>query len=289
MMLLQIAVETPEVVDRFIYRPLFTIAGTPITTATLIVVAAIILFTFAVSFVAQRATRRTLMLRGQASEATVAISTRLINYLILLVGFGIALQTMGLNLGMLFTAGAFFAIALGFAMQDVAKNFVSGIILMTERTIKPGDVLEVEQMFVRVTRMGLRATVVRSRDESDLIIPNSVLIQNTVTNYTLRDSVYRLRAKVGVSYRSDITQVANVLRATADAFPLRLPDFESVVLLTEFGDSSVNFEVSVWIADPWQARRTLSTLNHAIWAGLQENGITIPFPQRDVHFYPAEQ
>ena len=134
-------------------------------------------------------------------------------YAVVAIGVVAALGTLGVNLAALVAAGAFFAVALGFAMKNIAENFVGGIILLTERTIKPGDILEVEGRVVRVTRMGLRATVARSRDDEDVIIPNAALVTNTVTNYTLRDPLYRLRTTVGVSYGSDIALVMQTLRA----------------------------------------------------------------------------
>ena len=154
---------------------------------------------------------------------------------------------------------------------------------MTERTIKPGDILEVENQVVRVTRLGLRATVVRSRNEEDLIVPNSVPVQNTVTNYTLRDSIIRVRATVGVSYNSDVALVMRILHDAAAALPARVQDHEPIVLFTGFGDSSINFEVSAWVSEPWLSRRILSDLNQSIWWALKDNGIVIPFPQRDVY------
>ena len=205
----------------------------------------------------------------------------------LLLGLGVALQTVGVNLGALFAAEAFFAVALGFAMQSVAQNFVAGITLLTEGTIKPGDVLEVEGRTVRVRDMGLRATVARTLDEEDLIIPNSTLVQNTVTNFTLRDSVYRLRATVRVAYASDLKQVMAVLLDATRGFPARMNDYEPRVLLTEFAESGVVFEVSVWVSDPWRARTILSDLHEAIWWALKGAGITIPSPQRDVRVVMA--
>jgi len=136
-----------------------------------------------------------------------------VTYAVVAIGVVAALGTLGVNLAALVAAGAFFAVALGFAMKNIAENFVGGIILLTERTIKPGDILEVEGRVVRVTRMGLRATVARSRDDEDVIIPNAALVTNTVTNYTLRDPLYRLRTTVGVSYGSDIALVMQTLRA----------------------------------------------------------------------------
>ncbi len=263
--------------------PLFAVAGTPITLGTLAVLGVILLVTFYISRLAQAGVRRTFAYRGVDDVGTVALTARLVSYLVLLMGFGAGAQTIGINLGTLFAAGAFFAVAMGFAMQNLAQNFISGLILLAERTIKPGDVLRVEDKLVRVSRMGLRATVARTRDEEDLIIPNSILVQNTVTNFTLRDSVYRLRAAVGVSYDSDMDLVMQTLRDAGTSLPNRLDTYTPVVLLKGFGDSSVNFEVSVWSHDPWAARASLSDLHLAIWHALKRAKITIPYPQRDIH------
>lgn len=278
--------EARSALDRLLNLPLFTIGQTPVTLMTVLTVVVILLVTAVLARTAQRGTRRAFAARGVTDAGTITVVTRLLSYGIILMGLGVALQTMGVNLGALFAAGAFFAIALGFAMQNIAQNFVGGLILLGERTIKPGDLLEVEGRFISVTHIGLRATVGRSRDEEDLIIPNSVLVQNTVTNYTLRDTTRRIRATVGVSYDSDMNVVKHVLQETAMAFGERLPDYEPSVLLLEFGDSAVLFEVSVWISDPWRARIMRSELNEAVWWALKDAGITIPFPQRDVHVIP---
>jgi small-conductance mechanosensitive channel len=270
-------------VGRLFDTPLFTISRTPVTLTTVLVLALLLAGTLLVSWIAQRGVRRAFAMRGVADVGTVGIAVRLVNYGIVLVGLGVALQTIGIDLGALFAAGAFFAVAIGFAMQNVAQNFVSGVILLTERTIKPGDVLQVEGRVVRVSRMGLRATVARTRDEEDIIIPNATLVQNTVTNFTLRDDVYRMRATVGVAYESDMRRVRDVLLAAAASLPGQLAEHEPRVLMTEFGDSAVTFEVSIWSNDPWGARVGRSALNEAIWWALRDAGITIPFPQRDVH------
>jgi small-conductance mechanosensitive channel len=269
--------------DRLANVPLFTIGRTAVTPLTLLTALAIVLATLVLARVTQRATTRAFRLRGVADEGTSHVAARLAGYAVTLVGLGIAVQTVGVELGTLFTAGAVFAVAVGFAVQNVGQNFVSGVILLTERAIKPGDVLEVEGRTVRVTRMGLRATVARTRDEEDLIIPNATLVQNTITNYTLRDTVYRLRATVGVSYDADVRRVVEVLTRAAEAFPARIADHAPRVLLLEFGDSALLFEVLVWVQDPWRARALKSELNQAIWWALKEAEIAIPFPQRDVH------
>jgi small-conductance mechanosensitive channel len=216
----------------------------------------------------------------------VGVASRLVHYVIVITGFGIALHTMGINLTALFAAGALFAVAVGFAMQNLTANFVSGVILLAERVIKPGDVLEIERQMVRVRDMGIRATVARTLNDEDLVIPNSVIVQSTVRNYSFRDMLYRLRVPVGVSYGSDLTTVRETLETMARELDWRSPKKDSAVLLTDFGSSSVDFEVSVWIEDPWNSRRGRSDLREAIWWSLKEAGVTIAFPQVDVHFDP---
>jgi small-conductance mechanosensitive channel len=132
----------------------------------------------------------------------------------------------------------------------------------------------------------MRATHARTLDDEEIIVPNSVIAQSTVTNYTMRDSFYRLRCPVGVTYGSDMALVRRTLEGVARTTEWRSPTKEPVVLMTDFGSSSVDWEVSVWIDDPWQFRRRRSALNEAIWWALQEAGITIAFPQLDVHFDP---
>jgi small-conductance mechanosensitive channel len=273
------------VIDRFWNAPLFSIGQTPVTPATVLTFGVLVLLAVVVSRLAAAGAQRALSRRAGGDLGAIAVTARLIHYAVLLAGLGVAVQTVGIDLSILFTAGAFFAVALGFAMQNIAQNFVAGVILLVERTIKPGDVIEVDGRVVRVTRMGLRGTVARTRDEEDIIIPNATLVQNTVINYTLRDVTYRLRASVGVSYGSDMTRVEAVLLEAARGVDGRIPEREPVVLMTEFADSSVTFEVSVWITDPWSARVRRSALHRRIWWAFKDAGVTIPFPQRDVHVF----
>lgn len=263
---------------------LFDLAATPITVATLFTFALIILATFLISRVLEAATVRALRIRKVSEEGTIGVAQRLVHYVVLVIGISVALQTIGINLNALFAAGALFAVALGFAMQNITQNFVSGVILLVERSIKPGDVLRVEGRLVKVTRMGIRATVSKTLDDEEIIIPNSVLVQNSVTNYTLKDRLYRLRATVGVVYWSDMAKVRESLEKTAADIPWRVKSQDPRVLLRQFGNSSVDFEVSVWTNEPWLSQRRLSELHEAIWWALKEAEITIAFPQLDVHF-----
>jgi small-conductance mechanosensitive channel len=222
--------------------------------------------------------------RGVVDEGVVDVTNKLLHYVALFVGFGIALRLVGFDLSTLFAAGAIFAVGIGFAMQNIAQNFVSGIILLVERAITPGDVLEVDGRIVRVLRLGIRATIARSRDGEDVIVPNSLLVQSVVRNFTLDDAAYRVRTEVGVTYGSDMQLVRETLEEVAKRNSAGVPRYEAQVLMPRFGNSSVDFEVAIWMDDPWLARRRLSQLNEEIWLALKREGIVIAFPQLDVHF-----
>ena len=265
---------------------LVKIGGTSVTVFTLASAALIMVAAFWISSLIRKAMFRRVKESSVPERGSVAVTARLLHYTIILVGVGIALQTLGLQLGALFAAGAVFAVAFGFAMQTISQNFVSGLILLFERSIKPGDIVEVEGRIVRVRELGIRATIARGLNEEDLIIPNSVLVQSTVRNYTLRDALYRIDADVGVVYGSDMKQVREVLEAAADGIEWRSKENDPAVFMREFGASSVNFMVSVFTENPWNLRQQRSALNEAIWWALKDAGITIAFPQLDVHFDP---
>lgn len=276
-------------VQEFIQKPVFTIGDTTVTLSTLAVVILVVIFSMWVSRLAQKAIARFLRLRGVSDIGSIGVASRLMHYAVMFLGLGVALNTVGLDLTALFTAGAFFAVAIGFAMQSITQNFVSGIILLMERTIKPGDILEVEGQVVRIAELGVRSTVARTLSDEDLIIPNSILMQTTVKNYTLKDPVYRLRAEVGVTYDSDMHKVRTVLEECAEKLTWRNHEYIPRVLLIGFGASSVDWEVSVWMDDPFRMRTARSQLNEAIWWALKDSGVVIAFPQMDIHLDPPVQ
>jgi len=268
---------------------LFVLGGTQVTLMTIFTIVLILVVTHLLSRGVRRALLRVFRRRGLENDGNVLAISRLVHYGVILVGVGVALQTAGFNLNAFFAAGAVFAIGIGFALQNLMQNFVSGVILLLERAIKPGDVLEVEGRIAKVYQMGIRSTIVRTRDGDHMIVPNSVLVQSTVKNYTLKNSVYRVRAKVGVVYGSDMRVVMETLEEVMGGIEWRLPDHEPIVLLTGFGDNSVNFDASVWVDNPWGEPRLLSQINQSIWWALKEKGIVIAFPQLDVHFDPPVQ
>jgi small-conductance mechanosensitive channel len=264
-------------------KPLFSIGKDPVTPGTLAVVLGILLFTWILVALIRRSVRRAAS-RAGVDRRQAASFGRLLSYVIAVTGVLMALQTVGVELGALFAAGAVFAVGLGFAMQNIVQNFVSGVILLVERSIKPGDVLEVEKQLVQVEEIGIRTTLVRTLDEEALIVPNATLVQSTVKNFTAVDMRFRLRVRVGVAYESDMAKVREVLEVVGHGLGWRDPSRDPVVLLQDFGASSVDWELSVWTEDPWKQRAHRSLAREAIWNAFAEAELTIAFPQLDVHF-----
>ncbi|MBN2528522.1 MAG: mechanosensitive ion channel [Deltaproteobacteria bacterium] len=263
---------------------LYKIAGTPVTVGRILVALLAFLIAWLISLVAQRSLARILRHRGVKNEQTVKTTCRFAHWIILLLGGVVSLKIAGIDLSTLFAAGAVLTVGLGFAMQNIAQNFVSGVILFAERTIQPGDILSVDGTVVKIHRIGIRSTLALTRNMEEMIIPNSNLVQGTVTNYTMSDTNHLLGTIVGVTYDSDMKQVREVLQKVAESVPWRVENGRASVLMREFGDSSVNFGVFVEVSDPWRARVLASELNEAIWWAFKENNIVIAFPQMDVHF-----
>ena len=265
-------------------KPLFTLSGTEVTLLSIFIFFLIICLSITLSYVLQRALKKGLAHKFKNQKGTLAAFLRLIHYAVIIIGFGIGLQTIGINLSALFAAGAIFAIAIGFAMQNIVQNFVAGIILLVERTIKPGDILEIEGQVVKVVDMGIRTTIVRTWRDEELIMPNSIFSQSIVKNFTLRDNEFRLGITVGVEYGSDMKKVIEVLEKTARDIPWRQPEPDPRVLLQDFGDSAVIFGVYLNVNDPWKQRVYMSELRKAVWFAFKEASITIAFHQVDIHF-----
>ena len=271
-------------IQEFLATPLYTIGETEGTVGTTMVVALMILATIWVASLLSKAILSAFKRAGTHDLDSVRPYARAATILVLITGFGAAFNTLGFKLTAVFAAGGLFAVAIGFAMKNIAENFVSGLIMRMERSIKRGDILVVEGKVVTIKDVGVRYTLARNRDDEDLMIPNSILVQSMVTNRTLRDHLYRLRAPVGVVYSSDMKLVRETLEAAAEGLEWRSRMRQPVVIMRAFGSSSVDFEVSVWIEDAFNIGKFISDLNEAIWWALKEADIVIAFPQLDVHF-----
>jgi small-conductance mechanosensitive channel len=231
----------------------------------------------------QRGVARRLRHEHENDDAAIRTYKNVARFVVMVPAILLAVHLMGVNVSHVFTTSGLFAVALAFAMKNISENLISGMMLRFERAISPGDILETDGAMVRVKKISLRATVVRTKDEKDLLIPNSQLVQTRVANFTFRDSVCRVWTVIGVSYSSDLRQVRDVLEKVCAQMADQSDQHAPEVLLTDFGSSTVNYKVSVWIENPWDAGPYKSDLNEAIWWSLKEAGIVIAFPQLDVH------
>ena len=210
--------------------------------------------------------------------------SRIIGYTLIAGGFYVAFQLVGVDLSSLAIIAASLGVGIGFGLQNIINNLVSGIIILAERPISIGDRIEVAAVAGRVTKIQLRSTTVVTNDNITMIVPNADFISNTVTNWSHGDPKVRIRVPVGVAYGSDLKLLQRLLLEAAAEHPKALRDPSPVVLFTEFGDSSLNFELGVWTEEMTATPiHFTSEMNFIIDQKLRENDIEIPFPQRDLH------
>lgn len=205
-------------------------------------------------------------------------------YVIVAIGFMIILQTAGINLSALTVLAGALGIGVGFGLQNITNNFLSGLIILFERPIKVGDRIDVGSVTGDVVKISPRATTIVTNDNIAIIVPNSEFISSQVINWSYTNRDVRLNFPVGVAYHSDPELVRKTLLEVAASHPGVLKDRNADVLLQEFGDSSLNFILRVWTRDYTTTPGVLrSELNYAICKKFKEHGIEIPFPQRDLH------
>jgi potassium efflux system protein len=206
----------------------------------------------------------------------------LLHYFIVALGFTAAIAALGVNLSKLTVLTGAFGVGIGFGLQTVVNNFVSGLILLFDRTVHVGDLVEVGDLLGYVRRIGIRASTVHTRQGADIIVPNSQLTTEKVTNWTLSDMLRRIDLPVGINYSAAPDKVIKVLEAVAIAHPEILREPPPQALFTGYGDSSLNFELRAWTAqfESWQ--RVRSELAVAMYDAVHAAGMSFPFPQREV-------
>ena len=210
-------------------------------------------------------------------------SLTLIRYLLIVVGAFVAFKSLGLNATTIAAITGGLSVGIGFGLREILSNFVSGVILLFEGSLRPGDIVHIDDEISIVKRLSIRSTTVRTLNNVEKIIPNQVFVTDSVTTYTGSDRSVRLQLPVGASYNDDPEAVIEILLAVAQAYPVVLTEPPPEVRLIGFGDSSVDFELAVWLDNPLLIPRVTSDLNRAIWQAFAQHNIEIPFPQRDLH------
>lgn len=231
------------------------------------------------------------LLRARIEAATElspgfrALAVKLMDVVLPLVALLIALQIAGFNLATLAVFGGALGLGVGLGLQRIVANFLAGFTLIADRSIRPGDVIEIEQTFGWVTAMQARYVALRTRDGTEILIPNDHFMSQGVVNWSRSDRVIRLHAPFGVSYRTrDLRAVRELAEDAARATRRVVPQPSPRCNLTGFGDSAVEFDLRFWIADPENGMANVtSDVLMELWDRLHEAGVEIPYPQRDLH------
>jgi small-conductance mechanosensitive channel len=216
-------------------------------------------------------------------------ASSLLNYIILALGFVAALGVLGVDFNKVGILAGAFGVGLGFGMQSIVNNFVSGLILLFERPIHVGDTVEVGNLQGSVRRIGIRASVIHTGAGADIIIPNSQLVTDKVTNWTLSDRLRRVDLPIGVNYGAEPKKVIELLEQVARAHPDVLPDPAPRALFMAYGDSSINFELRVWPRQFNLSAQVKSDLAAAVYDAVNAAGMSFPFPQREVRLLGESQ
>jgi small-conductance mechanosensitive channel len=268
----------------FLFYPLFSLGGLPITSffllkAGIFLVVLVLISHFTLMILETRILTYTPLNEGQRYAVA-----RVVSYVVFALGLIVGLQSLGLNLNSLVVLGGALGLGVGLGLQAIVGNFVAGLVLLIEQPIKLGDRVEVGSVYGDVVRMRGRSTWIRTNENVVIIVPNSEFIDQRVTNWTANDRTVRISLSLGVSYDSDPKQVRELLLAIARNHRDVLSTPPPEVIFTEFGDSSLNFDLRIWTMSQVQTPgRLKSDLYFAIFDEFRKVGIEIPFPQRDLH------
>ena len=270
--------------DGILDHRLVRIGGTSITVETALTSLAILVVAWILARVVRWLVVHRLPARGSIALGTRYAIGRILGYIILFLGLTVSLQSLGVNLAALTVFGGALGIGLGIGLQDIAKNFISGLIILFERPVQVGDRIEIGDVTGDVVEVRARATVVRTNDDVHLIVPNSRFISDTVTNRSFGHRRVRYRIPVSVAYGCDPRAVEEALLEAAGRAPSVLKEPPPAVWFRQFGESSLDFDLLCWTATKLNRPGAFrSELNFLVHDALKLHGLEVPFPQRDVH------
>jgi len=269
---------------RYLSVPIFSLGGSTFTLWMLLYLLFFsILLVLAASQIHRIVAHRILAKSRIELGVRIAIGS-IVKYLLLTVGFIIILQTAGINLSSITILFGALGVGIGFGLQNVTNNFVSGLIILFERPIKVGDRIEMDNVAGDVVDISMRATTIVTNDNISIIVPNSQFISSTVINWSHTDRNVRFNFPVGVSYREDPERIREILLEIALSNPGVLKDPKPDVLFSEYGDSALKFNLRVWTREYINRPGVVkSQLYYEICRRFRTEGIEIPFPQRDIH------
>lgn len=270
-------------INEILNLTLFQIKETPVTVISVLIFLVLITGFIILGVIARKALNRRILKRFKVDEGTTYTLSRITQYVIITIGALISFQFVGIDLSGLAVIFGLLSVGIGFVLQNITSNFISGLIILFERPIKVGDRVTVNNIEGDVTEINIRSTKVRTVNNISIIVPNSEFVSKDVINYSHGDSTYRVDINVGVSYGSDLETVLKALQEVADESKNVLSTPKAQVHLIEFGDSSWNMQLRAWIGDVKDHPHVRNELNKAIVRKFREYDVEIPFPQRDLH------
>lgn len=272
-----------KAIKEFLELEILSIGKYNIMVSSIVFILAIILFTKILLWLIKKALDRHQRKNDLDAGNTYAIF-QIINYIIWVVSFGFILETIGIKITVLIAGSAALLVGVGLGLQQTFNDIISGIILLSERSIKIDDILEIDGDILKIQEIGLRTSKGLNRDEISIIIPNSLITTNKVINWSHQSKQTRFKINIGVAYGSDIDLVEKVLTESAWEHP-EVSDKDLInVRFLDFGDSSLQFQVIFFSKNIFRIERVKSDIRKVINRKFRENNISIPFPQMDLHF-----
>lgn len=242
-----------------------------------------VLVTLVIALWAGAVLEERLMRMETVDSSMRVVAARMGRAIFILLAVLLSLSLVGIDLTVLSVFGGALGVGLGLGLQKIVSSYVSGFVVLLERSLAIGDIVMVDKYFGEVTQINTRYTIVRAMDGIETIVPNEMLLSSTVQNYSLTDRTLRLGTRITISYRSDIEQVLQLMEQAVSGVERILKTPQPQALLLKFAADGLELELGFWIADPENGRgNVLSDVNRAIWKILQEHHVEVPYPQREV-------
>lgn len=275
--------DTFEIIRDFLEFELFSLGGYTLKAYTLVAILFVFMITKVILWLI-----KTTMFRKQKQKSLDLGNTyalfQIIKYVIWVIALAFLLETIGVKITVLVAGSAALLVGIGLGLQQTFNDIVSGIILLSERSIKVGDILEIDDDVVKIIEIGLRTSTGINRDEITIIIPNSLITTNKVINWSHQAKKTRFKIKVGVAYGSDVDLVIKILKESTMEHPDITDENTVNVQFLDFGNSSLDFQVLFFSENIFRIEKEKSEIRIIINRKFIENNISIPFPQMDVHF-----
>jgi len=240
-----------------------------------------------VASVLSRVMERRISTLPNLTPSVQVLFTKLLKIALITIAVVAAMGTIGIDLTAFAVFSGAIGVGIGFGLQKVVSNLISGVILLLDKSVKPGDVISVGETYGWISTLGARYASVVTRDGMEYLIPNEDIITQQVVNWSYSNNAVRLKIPIGISYKSDVHKAVDLCIEAAAEVPRVITDPKAVCLLKGFGDSSVDLELRIWISDPQNGVSNVkSAVLLLVWDKFHDNGIEIPFPQRDLHLKP---